>query len=264
MKKIRVSKFLQNEKRTEDIGIVSTQFATHDNTRNVFKRLKSNTSKEIVRLKREGRTEELNSISLGKAYAELIAKLSFEFSGKETHPIVVKRIWEKWTPTFLKLDKILRDLKLPVVLYLRIHLKLTGGRIIIPALATSAAINRFADYLERDIREKYIFPKDVENAIAELSFVEYTDHLRQLLTEYRLGKSYLEKAKSYAPMMDSELVSLVELNNLPGGYLVAMPELKQFREQGLLSKEVSDKIEEAETKLSSPGIREAFFREVRL
>ena len=260
---IKVHRILKKAKSREDIGVVSKKFE-NDNRNEDFrnKHSKKPTPKEIVRLRKTESWKQLHEFAIAKAYAEVVAKLSFEFSGKEVHPIVIKRMSERWQTTFIKLDKLLSDLRIPTILYLRIHLKISKGQMVIPALATHNAINRFVDYLERDLSQKYIMPKDIEDAILELSSLSHSNTLRQLLTEFSIGRDYMRDIERYSTMLDSELALLLELKNLPGGYLITLDSLNYFRENNLLSDSVCEKIDRAKEMLAEPGVRAAFMKEV--
>lgn len=266
MKTSKVHRILSKAKRREDIGIETTllkDVETITDKKTKFKTDSKNRFSQIVKLRKENSWSELRAISIANAYSAIIAKLSFEISGKEVHPIVEKRIADKWLTTFVKLDSMLQELKIPSVLYLRTHLKISSGRIIIPALATHAAINRFVDYLERDLSEKYLLPQDMEREIFERCSLGHTDELRQLLTEYHLGRQYLEDVSRYSRILDRDLMMIVELRNLPGGYLVTIDDLQSLRESGAITDEIAEKIDKARSMLSKPGVRSAFYSEVK-
>ncbi len=85
----------------------------------------------------------------------------------------------------------------------------------------------------------------MEAEIVRLSSMDHTNELHQLLTEFHAGKIYMESVSRYSAMLDPELAILLELPNLPGGYLVTLPEIKNFQEKRVLGSEVLYKIEKA-------------------
>ena len=172
----------------------------------------------ITAWRHEGADDKLLAFYTVNKYVDLIAFVKEEF-GSRVFPNQKKGWAVKWGKAFLRLDILMRELKMSPVLYVRLWGKATNGDFMPAQLGTIDGVNFISQYVTK-LGERYHSPKQLQARLVTWSMLEgdrYSAY--RLRSEYHFGAEYVENLSRGG--LDELLVMLLEGDSLPLPYLLS-------------------------------------------
>ena len=179
----------------------------------------------VVKLARRGDKEALGAFAVARGVAEAYLWIAAGHGAEKPKTWEVDVALRRHGASFVRLHQLVQEVKIPLVLYLRIHALRRGGTLPLPGYLTmGSAVNEFSDWVSGEAAERYPVMDDLVEFLREMSDLgdgrTGADEAVEFRTRYLAGRNLVASLEA-ATGMPHDLVVALEMHSLPAEYLAA-------------------------------------------